>query len=98
MSKKRKTRKEKMRATVRQSSHSFENAPVYTLSSDTTIHTTKTSSPEQFTPTHREQVAYAYVMHDARHTFIITTLLLASSIAFYFIIQNHIINLSFLGY
>lgn len=98
MSKKRKTRKEKMRATVRQSSHSLENAPVYTITPDITARVSKPTQPEQFIPTQTEQAAYAYVMHDARQTFTITTLLLASSIAFYFLIQNHIINLSFLGY
>lgn len=95
MSKKRKTKKEKMRSIVRQNSHFTESSPVYSIETN--------SLPSQeitkdFSQKYSNTFHYAYVLRDARQTFLVTSCLFAMSLILYFLIQNHVLNLKFLGY
>lgn len=97
MSKKRKTRKEKIAASHR-STHIAQN-PESSLYS---ISTFSVATSQEKTITHAEQIhsttEYAYILTDTKHTLFITSILGAASLIFYYLIQSHIINLALFGY
>lgn len=96
MSKKRKTRKQKLLATLRhQSVFSTDNSiPTYSFS-PTAQSATKAKTQGAVKYSSR---SYAHVLKDMRQTLLITSILVGLSIIFYTLIQTNVVELMFLGY
>jgi hypothetical protein len=93
MSKKRKTRKEKMKAVIRtQESLSRESVPVYSIDVPQPL------QPRTVPKVNEKSGNYTYVVTDMRQTFIITSILLTASVILYFLIQNQILRFTMFGY
>ena len=97
MTKKRKTRKEKIKSAARQS---IETPQMITTASASVIYnlpTITTSNPTVIiTPQHAyKRHDYSYVGHDVKKTLLIIGILVILNIGVYFLIQNNIIHLTF---
>jgi hypothetical protein len=93
MSKKRKTKKEKVKAQKITPINSLDTTPVYSFNSHSQLGKT---SYETVTP--KSLHDYTYVLRDTRQTLFITSLLIFLSFSFYFVLHGNILNISFLGY
>ncbi|MFI5265232.1 MAG: hypothetical protein ACHQT7_00620 [Candidatus Levyibacteriota bacterium] len=96
MSKKRKTKKEKMRTAVRlahiQPLSTLQTSPVYTIDAQRPAQTV-------IAPTiSLSQTHYGYVGRDMKKTFLITSVLLGLTLIFHSLLQNNVLHLSFFGY
>ncbi len=94
MSKKRKTKKEKVLTETRKhtvSSSEVSSIPTYSFSSSS-VKEQNTLEP------HLHRTVHSYVIKDIRHTLIITSLLFGSSVVLFVLIQSHIIRLANFGY
>lgn len=94
MSKKRKTRKEKIRSEIKlQTTVQTDSAhPIYSIALPPTPSLHK--SANHTTPS----MEYTYVKHDMKQTAIITSILLMASILLYIGIQTNLIRLQIFGY
>ena len=96
MSKKRKTKKEKMRTVLRQanvhSAEGLQTSPVYTIASSLPV--AERVKPSVVVSNNH----YAYVSYGMKKTLFITSILLGISLIFHFFLQNNLLHLSFFGY
>lgn len=96
MSKKRRTKKEKMISQVRLAHHITQNSPeeaIYSFEGNT-----QSKTPLQRTTTHATHKQYAYVLQDMKRSITITSILLLLSAFLFILIQSQIIKLSYFGY
>ncbi|MGE5041829.1 MAG: hypothetical protein ACM3IJ_02915 [Candidatus Levyibacteriota bacterium] len=96
MSKKRKTRKEKILTGLRKQNTSFESSsPTYSFD---VSKSTSRPIPPIIPDAHSSTLSYAYVGKDVRRTFYVTSFLAGASMVLYLLMQNHIIRLTVFGY
>ncbi|HMS22529.1 MAG TPA: hypothetical protein PKA38_02075 [Candidatus Levybacteria bacterium] len=93
MSKKRKTKKEKMKAQMITQASSLTTTPVYSFLSPI-----QSKKNPQKTVASNSSHDYTYVLRDTRQTLFITSLLIFLSFSFYFVLHSNILNIHFLGY
>ncbi|MBP6913637.1 MAG: hypothetical protein KBC00_03440 [Candidatus Levybacteria bacterium] len=93
MSKKRKTKKEKMNARIITPVNNSNTTPIYSIVSASQ---SKNTSIQTVTPISSRD--YSYVLRDTRKTLFITLLLIFLSFSFYFVLHSNILNIHFLGY
>lgn len=92
MSKKRRTKKEKMITQIRR-----ESLPqiTYTFDSSVIIENKRENASSE---TKISKGGYSYVLKDVRKTLIVTSLLVVLNLGFYFLLQNKIISVPFIGF
>lgn len=98
MAKRRKTRKEKLRAQARRQENSRKPQELTAATTETVQERITYNAPainKQIPGI--VQKDYSFVQKDIRHTLIITSILLGLNLLLYFLIQRGIINLSALG-
>lgn len=95
MSKKRRTKAEKVKSAQKVSLLHSSSVPTYSFVSQGPLKE-QVKTPQALSS--KPIYSYSYVLSDMRQTFVITSILVACAGTLYFLIQNQIIRLSIFGY